>query len=89
MIKAHKRSKNKKEKKINMKTLTVTIAGPALSGKKALGELLTGVLTAAGFAVDVDPTGYEEKTVSDVAGVLSRMDRENTVVRVEFVKTAF
>ena len=70
-----------------MKNLTVTIAGPKNSGKKALGELLTGILSAAGFVVDTDETGYEEKTVTEVSGVLARMDRDETSVHIVFAKS--
>lgn len=71
-----------------MKTVTVTIAGPKNSGKKALGELLTGILTAAGLSVETAETGYEEKTLTDVAGVLSRLNRDETEVVIRFEKTA-
>ena len=69
------------------KTVTVKIAGPGNSGKKAIGELLAGILTAGGFEVEMEDAEYAESTLNEVAEVLSRVDREETTVVFSFEKT--
>jgi uridine kinase len=69
------------------KTVTITIAGPAKSGKKAVGELVSSLLTAAGFTVDMADETYADSPSSEVSGVLARLNRDETTFVVEFEKT--
>jgi len=67
-----------------MKTVTVTFNGPSMSGKKAMAELLSGLLTAAKFDVEMDDSSYGKKSASDLAETLGRLNRANTKVLIKF-----
>jgi cytidylate kinase len=69
-----------------MKTVTITLSGPAKSGKKAVAELLNAVLTAARFNVSMDESPYAESTLDEVAETVKRLSRANTEVVIKFEK---